>query len=403
MSVLVILLPPRPRGDTAPVLPAECSWVFSADGRSVSRQGHGPATDWPRADSACALLADADVAWHSVTLPKAPAAKLRAALGGVLEDALLDDDEAVHLAVEPGARPGEPAWVAVTDKAWLQAVVAGLEGRALVLDRVAVAATPAPEASAHALPPAVEGAPVSLVLAGPEGVSRLPLAGSLARQRLAALDAATLHCTAHPAAAAEFERWIERPVAVLAESERALQALAGSWNLRQFDLLPRRRGTLALREAWRQLLTPAWRPVRWGLIALVGLQLVGLNAWAWRLDRAVQDKRQAMTRLLQATHPQVRAVLDAPVQMQRETEALRAQAGRPGDGDLEPMLAAAATAWPDGMGPLQSLRFEPGRLTLATPGWADAQRAQFAERVRAAGYLAEARDNQVIVSRGGAR
>jgi hypothetical protein len=52
------------------------------------------------------------------------------------------------------------------------------------------------------------------------------------------------------------------------------------------------------------------------------------------------------------------------------------------------MLAAAATAWPDGQPPLQTLLFEPGRLTLG-PGWADPQHAAFAERARAAGYAAE--------------
>ena len=39
-------------------------------------------------------------------------------------------------------------------------------------------------------------------------------------------------------------------------------------------------------------------------------------------------------------------MLDAPVQMRRETEALRAAAGKAGDTDLEPMLQAAASAWP---------------------------------------------------------
>ena len=41
------------------------------------------------------------------------------------------------------------------------------------------------------------------------------------------------------------------------------------------------------------------------------------------------EQRQAQrVQLLQEAHPQVRVVLDAPVQMQRETDALRAQAQR---------------------------------------------------------------------------
>ena len=42
----------------------------------------------------------------------------------------------------------------------------------------------------------------------------------------------------------------------------------------------------------------------------------------------------------------VAPVLDAPLQMQRETEALRAAAGQAGDNDLEALMGAVATAWP---------------------------------------------------------
>ena len=75
-----------------------------------------------------------------------------------------------------------------------------------------------------------------------------------------------------------------------------------------------------------------------------------------------------------------------------------------GDGrELERADAAdlAATAWPDGQPPLQALRFEPGRLAITTGGWAEPQRAQFAERVRAAGYQAEDQGGQLIITRGG--
>jgi general secretion pathway protein L len=92
-------------------------------------------------------------------------------------------------------------------------------------------------------------------------------------------------------------------------------------------------------------------------------------------------------------------VLDAPVQMQRETERLRAAAGRAGGADLEVMLSAAAGAWPDGLGPVQTLRFEAGALTLAAPGWAEAQQEQFRARLRAAGFAAEFSDGRWTVTR----
>src|SRR5690606_24834174 len=148
---------------------------------------------------------------------------------------------------------------------------------------------------------------------------------------------------------------------------RWLAAARGDWNLRQFELAAPHRGSAAIRQAWQTVAGPAWRPVRWGLATLVVVQLVGLNAWAWQQRRQLRDTREAMVQLLRSSHPQVQAILDAPVQMLRETERLRAAAGQPGDADLEPLLQAAASAWPSGQ-PVQSLRFEPGRLTLGAPG-----------------------------------
>lgn len=401
MSVLVILLPTCPRAPGAAAAPADYAWVASTDGRTVTRQGRATAAQLPRADSACLLLADADVGWQRIAVPKAPAARLRAALGAMLEEQLLDDDEAVHLALEAGVAGGQTGWVATVRKDWLSAVIGDLEAAGVPLDRVAPLSWPGAAASLHALPADEDGQAPTLVWCHADGVACLRLAGTLARQRLAGIDRGTVDCSAHPAAAAEAERWLEAPVAVLGDAERALQALRSPWNLRQFDLAPRHRGLQAVREGWRRLAGPAWRPLRWGLVGLLLVQLVGLNAWAWRLEQDLRDKRQAQVRLLQTTHPQVRSVLDAPLQMQRETESLRAAAGRPGPADLEPLLDVAAAAWPEGQPPLQALRFEPGRLAITTVGWGDAQRAQFAERVRAAGYASEVQGAQLVIRAGG--
>ena len=112
MSVLVILVSPRARlgarnaegVETPAQVPGEgYDYVLSADGLHVATQGRAQASLLPRADSVVALLADSDVSWQRLTLPKAPAARLRAALGGLIEEHLLDDDEALHLALPAGA------------------------------------------------------------------------------------------------------------------------------------------------------------------------------------------------------------------------------------------------------------------------------------------------------------
>jgi general secretion pathway protein L len=106
-----------------------------------------------------------------------------------------------------------------------------------------------------------------------------------------------------------------------------------------------------------------------------------------------------MTSLLRTTYPQVRAVLDAPVQMQRETDALRAAAGRAGESDLEPLLGAAALAWPAERPAVDSLRYEPGRLTLAAAGWGNQEVEQFRSRLLPAGWQVESTEGRLIVTR----
>lgn len=413
MSLLVIQLPPRDhlgaRGSGPEMagqvrLPSEWDFVLSADGRSVSQSGRAALSLLPRADTVVLMLADADVSWHRIDVPKAPAARLRAALAGVMEDVLLDDDEALHLALGPGAVGGRSGWVAATHRPYLAAALAAIEAGGRGVASVACPANPSAQGARghfHVEAGDAEASPW-LSLAGPEGVAHVRLAGSLARAMLPAADV-PVRWSALPAAAAEAERWLGAAVPVQSEAERVLEAAQAGIDLRQFDLVARTRGTRALRDAARRLLSREWRAVRWGLAALVALQLVGLNAYAWQQRQALSTKRQAMQSLLQTTYPGVRTVLDAPAQMQRETERLRAAAGQPGDGDLESMLAAAAGAWPDGQGPVSQLRFEPGKLNIAAAGWAEPQVAQFRERLRAAGLVAELADGRITVTRQSSR
>jgi len=85
--------------------------------------------------------------------------------------------------------------------------------------------------------------------------------------------------------------------------------------------------------------------------------------------------------------------------MQRETDRARALAGRAGEGDFESLLGAAAAAWPDGAGPSPTVRYEPGKLTLAAPGWGEPQIKQLRERLAAAGLAAEFAEGRVVVTR----
>lgn len=408
MSILVVLLPARPRGDAAsiaasPGATTEYSYVLSADGMSVSGQGRATATMLPRADSLVALVADLDLGWHRVGVPRAPAARLRAALAGVLEEQLLDDPQQLHFALSPGAAPGGPGWVAVVHRAWLTGHLSQLENGGASIERVVPGSAPdePPQGHFHAASDLSDGthAQTWLTLSDGDGVQCVNLSGGLARALLPAWQAKGTQWSAAPAVAAQAERWLGVVLRVQSDAERSLQATRSLWNLRQFDLAARHRGLRALRDLVKRLRSPAWRPVRLGLASLLMLQVLGLNVWAWHQSRAIVDRQQAMTEILRSSHPSVRAVLDAPVQMRRETELLRAAAGQTGDGDLEALMAAAARAWPPGQAPAQSIRFEPGRLVLAAAGWSAGQVGEFGARLRAGGWQVEQVDGRLTITR----
>ncbi len=413
MSVLAILIPPRARlgvmstegADAQATAPGDgYAYVLSNDGLTGASQGRAQPALLPRADSVVAVLADSDISWQRLPLPKAPAAKMRAAIGAMLEEHLLDDDDAIHLALAPDAVAGQPTWVAVVDKAWLRGHLEALEKTGLSVDRVVPPIWPGDAPQGHFFEAAASAgsARVMLCYADENGLNLLHLDGSMARTLLPQMTAKPTRWTATPPVAAPAERWLGASVTVLTEPERALLAARSLWNLRQFDLTPRHRGTRALRDLLRHLLSPAWRPVRWGAIALLLLHIAGLNAWAWHQRQAITQRLSAQEQLLRSSFPNVRAVLDAPLQMQRVTEVLRAAAGRTGATDLEALLGAAAAAWPEGQGPVHTLRFEPGRLTLSASGWSPEQIVQFRERLRPGGWAVESSDGRVTLSRAAA-
>jgi general secretion pathway protein L len=127
-----------------------------------------------------------------------------------------------------------------------------------------------------------------------------------------------------------------------------------------------------------------------------------LNLWAWHQRSAIDNRQQAMQGIVRSAFPNANPQdiqRDADAVMQREAQALRTLAGKPGDTDLEPMLQAAATAWPADRPPVDSIRFEPGRLTLSAVGWSDEQIAQFRSLLRPNGWAVEAAEGRLVVSR----
>jgi general secretion pathway protein L len=414
MSILVVQIPQRQRHQGAVVAAdseasssaAEYTYATSPDGLSFESQGRAAASLLPKATTIVAVLADSDVSWHRITLPRAPAARLRAALGGMLEEALLEDADDVHLAIAPRATAGQPTWIAAVSRRWLRAELAALEKAEIFVDRVAPISWPDDPPIGHFAETEVDrdgpAHGIALNWAHADGVASVRLQGGLARAIVPSPIPAETRWSATPGAVAAAEQWLGAPVRVMPPGQRLLQAARSLWNLRQFDLARRTRGGRALRDSARRFFSPEWRVVRYGIAAFVVAQILGLNLWAWHQRGAIESKQLAMQSLVSATYPNVNpqdVARDADAVMQRETQSLRTLAGKPGDTDLEPMLQAAASAWPTDRAAVETLRFEPGKLTLSAAGWSDAQIAQFRSLLRPSGWAVESAEGRLTLSR----
>ena len=413
MTVLLVQIPTRPRLQARGVnadasgLPGPQTtygYVLSRDGVAVDRVGRCAATLLPKAQQVVAVLSDTDVAWHLITLPKAPASRMAAALAGVLEEALLDDTEHAHLALAPDAAPGQPTWVAAINRPWLLAHLTELEKNQTTVDRVVPSSWPDAPAMGHfSLTKDAEqdegdgNTLVQLTWSHPQGVAVLPLSGGLSKTLLPSSSHTDMRWSATAAAATQAERWLGAPVTVLTAEQRSLQAARTLWNLRQFDLTPSRRGSRWILDAWRTAQGPQWRPARIGLAVLAAAQVLGLNLWANHLNSRLQQQRQQLTTVLQAEFPMVRAVLDAPLQMDSEVQRLRLRAGQTSSSDLEPLLVAAASGWPGDRSPAQDMSYAAGALTLAASGWSPAHIDQFTSALRAGGWRVEPQESKVVV------
>lgn len=345
------------------------------------------------------IVPSAQLSWHRLTLPiGALAGRQRAVLEGLLEEQLLDDPTHLHFALAPHARAGIPVWVAVCNKAWLRQAIDGLELAGLSLDRIVPETTPTEQgASLCAIGSAEEA---WLLHANTQGVTRWPLtAASVAL--LAWPSDAPLE--AEPAVAARAEKLFGRSVTLLSPGQRAIDASQSPWDLgqlgmsvsKQTRILKRTRNALSMFAT-----SPRWRPTRWGLWVLLAVNVVGLNVRAFQERSAMLNQRQAMAAVVTETFPKVSVVVDAPIQMQREINALQIAKGQASGHSFESLLGVlmASLALPGQPTPTPStIDFSNGQLQVTglsvnPQTWAQAQL-----KLQAQGYLVRQSGDIVVI------
>lgn len=395
MNFLIIFLPPA-SADAA----ALYDYVLTADSGAQVSHASVPLALLPlpkdRQTEVVVLLPMSALSWHQVQLPKGSlarglmgergASRLRAILEGLLEERLLDEPAQLHLALQPQPVVEVPVWVVACDRAWLAAHLQALGRAGLSPSRIAPEFTP--EALAQTL--YVVGDEQHPVLVGGR-LLMCPLSAATAQwlgEPLA--QGAAPELVAEPAVAALAESLFKRPVTLQQRAQRLLQAAQSPWDLAQFELVNANRN-----RAWAQWVqgaknmarAPQWRAARLALAALVLVNLVALNAWAWREQAALQAKRQAVRAVLTHTFPKIPVVVDAPLQMAREVAALQRASGAASGTDMEAMLAFLGAVLPITQ-TLTTLDYAAQELRVKAPVASAEEQARVAFALRQQGLAA---------------
>jgi len=385
MPSLIVLLP---LASPSPPSEAELAYALVSDSGMLTRQGQAGIAHLPPASELIVQVPAQMLSWQQVDLPKPgraiPSAKLRAVLGGLLEDQVLDDPSQLHFALPAQAPGGEKTWVAVCQKTWLAAWLQQLEAQGRLASRIVPQAEPSASLQLH-----ISGSPetAQFIAASAQGVLCAPL--SQLHVLLPDLPA-DAPVSAEPAVAAQAQHALgeERSIQVLQNTQYATRSLGSDWNLGQFDLSTAGRDRLVqqgLRRLRQFAFAPEWRAARLGFILLVVAQIVGLNLWAWQTRTALHAQQLQLQALVKkATGASY--VSDQPVkQVQLKLSALRQGTGSLSAQDLEPMLALLAAGTPPAAAGTQ-LVYDGSSLQLKGPPL-DAQKLQTLRSAAAAqGY-----------------
>lgn len=376
MPFLFIEAPSRSIDPNSPL-----AFAQSVDGQTVSHSGSASAALLPKPDKGTIVtlvLPVQELSWHRVTLPAISLKdrqRLRAVLQGLLEDQLLEDPASLHLALEPHAVAGQACWVAACRSHYLQQWLQTLASNGLVVQRIVPAFCPS---SANASPTwfaiGSEEAPwLVITSAGTPSqtedlapVLALPLSASVKALDAVAFATPDTPLLAEPAVYQLAQQRLGRNADLTPTSQRLLMAAQTDWNMAQFQFANTNRDKLAqgANACLQSLLrAPQWRWLRLGLVCVLALNIIGLNAWSWQAKQDLAMQRAHINELLTTTFPQVPVVVDAALQMRQQVQRLQQASGSLTPASFDILAAQVGSQLSQGLLPTE-IRYEEARLSL---------------------------------------
>lgn len=347
-----------------PAQHSDCDWQWLDDNGHLLRRGAGDIRTWPGRESKgappiCEIILSSDqVVCLNTQLPAGAAGKKREVVRFAIEERLIGNIDEQHCVA--GERRADGATPVLTlPRTRLANLLAALGRLNLVPLRVLV------EAQMDSVPPdgwILRRTNNAATLVTAEGWLRLDdlNANVLPPLLLWAYDEAIVkpHSLVVVSAVndlpAPLKAWAKDCGLRLEVRREANRIPAEAVNLLQGEFAPAREV-----RAWRR----HYRPLAWAAaVGALGYAVFSLTEWAWLAHSAARLKEQEVT-VFHATFPQVRTIVSAPLQMQRNLDSARQKNGMAGSGDYLALLANfAAAAPPDNA--LEAMSYDNNRLKL---------------------------------------
>ena len=376
-----------------PASAVSCAWALEEKNGSDVKFGDDCVTALPRAAYIELIAPASRVLLTQTSLPKRRRQRVPQMLRYAIADRITVDPALVHVALGPPIGVAAYA-VAVVDREWVMQWVsvfndAGRAPRSMLVETCL---------------PALEAGAWTVIWNGAHSFVRTGLASGMA------LDAANgasppgiLHLALQEAEKIQMapERLAIRadanhyPDLKLWSSElgvRCVSAEAWDWKHAQnntvIDLL---QGEFAAPGQTRELLEllPRLRPA-----LIIGALILTLHVFGtlthWALLRHEKSSLQAeMRTLYQSSFPTAQALVDPPLQMQRQVNALRRAAGEPQRGDFLPLLAQATSEMAgNARMHLKSVSYEQSKLLVDVELSSRSEAEILLQRLKSAGAVA---------------
>ena len=132
------------------------------------------------------------------------------------------------------------------------------------------------------------------------------------------------------------------------------------------------------------------------MAVLLLANVLGLNLWAWKQADQVRAQRDQMQQILTSTFPNVKVVVDAPLQMQRELTNLRQSQGQLSSRDFESIYARFTAAASMNSAP-SAIEYEADTVSLRGADFSSAQLEALAPKLQYANLAVSSDAQRLIV------